>query len=232
MVFTKTGWMTIGLMLATCLAGGVALADEVRLNDAMVADYVQTGSYNRALLSQLALARDYLDLRLHLNELQPKSEQQPLAIVVAIDNTALADEPRLRKMFVHVPVQQEVLWQSDEPVIWAFRTFYDYVLSKGVAIFFVTERPEKDREITTHNLLREGYQNWRGLKMRPDRCRLSVVAEKVQARVEIERQGYAIVLNIGSKLTDLQGGHSAKVVLLPEPDTHRARSLDGLNTLM
>ena len=232
-MFTKKAWLVIGVLLTTLVGSSDALPPKSgHLTDAEVVQYIRTGDYNGSLLAQLALARDYLDMRIKLNELQPQSEQKKLAVVAAVDNTALAHEPRLRNIFVHVPMQEGELWQTDEPVIWAFRTFYDYVLSKNIAVFFVTARPEQSRAITEHNLSREGYQKWQGLWMRPAHCGLSIVDEKVRERTEIEQKGYAIVLNIGSKLSDLQGGHSAKVVLLPEPDTHRVRSLDGLNTLI
>jgi len=200
-----------------------------RLTDAQVASYIHTGQYNKDLVRELTLARDYLDLRVNLNSRQP--HQKKLAMTVAVDNTALAHEPRLKKLFVHLPMTGAELWETDEPVIWAFRAFYDYAKAKGVNVFFVTNRPESEREKTAHNLEREGYTNYQELVMRPMASNLSIVEEKMRERTAIEEEGYAVILNIGSKLSDVKGGHSSKVVLLPEPDTHRFRSRDGLNTL-
>lgn len=226
-----TSMVLIALLFLFPLVGSSQVGDTIngRLSDKGVADYVHTGDYNRALVDQLTLARDYLDLRIHLNERQTKPKQ--LAIVAAIDNTALAHEPRLRKLFVHPPMPYAQLWPTDEPVIWAFRAFYDYAVEKGVTVFFLTSRLESQRKNTQHNLDREGYVGWKQLLMRPTASTLPVAQEKTQARVAIEKQGYAIVLNISSKLDDLYGEHSGRVVLLPEPDTHRFRSLKGLNSL-
>ena len=200
-----------------------------RLSDQEIADYVHTGNYNKDLVRELTLARDYLELRVNLNDRQKNHKK--LALVAAVDNTALADEPRLKKLFVHIPQPGADLWQSDEPVIWAFKAFYDYALSKGVDVFFVTSRPESEREKTAHNLVREGYGGFKELQMRPIPSRRSIVEEKVAERAEIEKEGYSIILNIGSKLGDVQGKHSSKVVLLPKPDIHRFPSREGLNTL-
>jgi predicted secreted acid phosphatase len=200
-----------------------------RLSDTGVANYVHTGDYNRALVHQLTLARDYLDLRVNLNK--RRGVHKKLAIVAAIDNTALAHEPRLKKLFVHPPMRYIELWPSDEPVIWAFRAFYDYAVAQGIQVFFVTSRLESERENITHNLQREGYVGWQALMMRPTASTISVAEQKTRDREKIEKQGYSIVLNISSKLDDLQGEHSSKVVLLPEPDSHRFRSLKGLNRL-
>jgi predicted secreted acid phosphatase len=211
--------------------GGVFAAEKSsgRLSDQEVADYIHSGNYNKDLVRELTLARDYLDLRVNLND-RPNNHKK-LAMVVAVDNTALADEPRLKKLFVHIPQPGADLWQSDEPVIWALKAFYDYALSKGVDVFFVTSRPESEREKTAHNLVREGYAGFKGLQMRPIPSKRSVVDEKIAERTEIEKEGYSIILNIGSKLHDVEGEHSSRVVLLPKPDTHRFRTHEGLNTL-
>jgi predicted secreted acid phosphatase len=217
------------LLLSACGAGLAAKTERTRLSDQEVASYVHTGGYNRDLVQQLTRAKDYLDLRVNLNSWQ--KQRKELAMVVAVDNTALAHEPRLKKLFVHLPMTGAELWETDEPVIWAFRAFYDYAKSKGVNIFFVTSRPASQREQTAHNLEREGYTGWRGLYMHSMASQEEEVTEKVRERGDIEKQGYSIILNIGSRLNDVKGEHSSKIVLLPEPDTHAPRSLQGLNSL-
>lgn len=232
-MFKAKTWLSCLLAagLMTLLFGGGFATDakRVRLSDKEIADYVHTGAYNRDLLHELKLARDYLDLRVNLNK--RLHQHKKLAMVLSVDNTVLAHEPRLKKLFVHLPMPAAELWQTDEPVIWATRAFYDYALAQGVDIFFVTSRSESEREKTVHNLEREGYVGWKELVMHSTASKQSVETEKAHDREEIEKEGYSIILNIGSKMQDLKGDHSSKVVLLPEPDYHYNRNTQGLNTL-
>lgn len=232
--------MLLRQLLTNCVAVGLLIfhlfgtswaadPDSVPLSDKEIADYVHSGSYNRDLIHELALAKDYLDFRVNLNSRQKNHKK--LAMVVAVDNTALADEPRLKELFVHLPMTKPDLWKTDEPVIWAFRAFYDYAVSKGVDVFFVTSRPEAMRRQTAHNLEREGYAGWKGLYMHPEISEQDEVREKETKRGEIEKEGYSIILNVGSRMNDVKGGHSSKVVLLPQPDSHSPRRLQGFNTL-
>ena len=221
--------MLLGLLLSAVATASTVFMGTEHLTDEMEAAYIHTGNYNKDLVRQLTLARDYLDFRINLNN--QLGIPSKLAVVLGVNNTALADEARLKKLFIHPPGFNKYARKDDEPVIWAIRAFYDYVLSQNVSLFFLTSRSESHRNQSEHNLVREGYRDWTELLMRPENFDGDAVQFKTQTRVEIEQRGYNIVLNISSKVEDLQGGHSSKVVLLPLPDSHRYRDVTTLNTL-
>ncbi|CAI9119736.1 HAD family acid phosphatase [Brytella acorum] len=90
--------------------------------------------------------------------------------------------------------------------------------SLGVAVFFVTGRYEDERHATEANLRAAGYDNWRGLILRPVHSHTeSAMQYKAPARARIEAEGYRIIANIGDQPSDLDGGHAERTFLLPNP---------------
>ncbi len=88
----------------------------------------------------------------------------------------------------------------------------------GVAVVFITGRPESQREATERNLRAEGYEGWARLVMVPDGARFaSASAFKAPVRAGLEREGHTIVANLGDQPSDLEGGHAERAFLLPNP---------------
>jgi hypothetical protein len=93
-----------------------------------------------------------------------------------------------------------------------------------VAIFFVTGRYEDpfERLATEWNLRKVGYDNWRGLFMRPDSSRDDkfVSRYKTLSRIKIEAS-HTIVANVGDQLSDLvgdqNGDHAERCFKVPNP---------------
>jgi predicted secreted acid phosphatase len=105
-------------------------------------------------------------------------------------------------------------------VIAPTKQIFDLAKSKGIAVFFITGRPEAQRAPTEDNLKREGYDGWAGLTLKPPVApgqTLATVQYKSGARAAIEDQGYTIVANIGDQYSDLAGGHAARAFKLPNP---------------
>ncbi|MFJ4820283.1 HAD family acid phosphatase [Streptomyces sp. NPDC088801] len=125
------------------------------------------------------------------------------AIVLDIDNTALETD------FGFSYPQP-----ANKPVLEAAR----YAQERGVAVFFVTARPDIIASFTQYNLKQTGYQV-SGLYVRNFIDLFKNVAEyKTAQRVDIERKGYTIIANIGNSSTDLSGGHAEKTYKLPDYD--------------
>ncbi|MEU6348319.1 HAD family acid phosphatase [Streptomyces sp. NPDC047072] len=93
-----------------------------------------------------------------------------------------------------------------------------YAQEHGVALFFVTARPDIIASFTDYNLTYVGYQV-SGLYVRNfiDLFK-DVAAYKTAQRVDIENKGYTIIANIGNSTTDLSGGHAEKTYKLPDYD--------------
>ena len=76
---------------------------------------------------------------------------------------------------------------------------------RGVAGVFLTGRPEGWRTATEGNLRRAGYE-WTGLILKPDHLTTrSAVNFKAPERKKLVDQGYAIIVNIGDQMSDLDG---------------------------
>lgn len=93
-----------------------------------------------------------------------------------------------------------------------------YAQDHGVALFFVTARPDIIKPVTQYNLTHVCY-DVTGLYARNLIDLFKNVADyKTAKRVDIESKGYTIIANIGNSATDLSGGHAEKTYKLPDYD--------------
>ena len=90
--------------------------------------------------------------------------------------------------------------------------------AQGVAVFFITGRPEDERAATEKNLHAAGYDGWTGLVLKPLDSHVASAADyKAAERARIETLGYTILANVGDQPSDLAGGHALRTFLLPNP---------------
>jgi acid phosphatase len=87
----------------------------------------------------------------------------------------------------------------------------------GVAVFFITGRPERLREATERNLREQGYQ-WASVILQPEGAPFPSAADfKAPERRRIAEQGYTILLNLGDQESDLKGRYAERTFKLPNP---------------
>ncbi|MER7896339.1 HAD family acid phosphatase [Streptomyces sp. NPDC096046] len=157
---------------------------------------VDYGTWQKDCQAVMDQALPYLKQRIAATK--PGEKQ---AIVLDIDNTALETD------FGFSYPQP-----ANKPVLEAAR----YAQERGVALFFVTARPDIIASFTQYNLKQTGYQV-SGLYVRNFIDLFKNVADyKTAQRVDIERKGYTIIANIGNSATDLSGGHAEKTYKLPD----------------
>ncbi len=89
----------------------------------------------------------------------------------------------------------------------------------GVAVFFITGRPERERAITEQNLKAQGFDGWQQLTLRSAAMEgKSAEVYKSSVRAGIVAEGYTIVLNVGDQWSDLKGKPEAEFsVKYPNP---------------
>jgi hypothetical protein len=140
------------------------------------------------------------------------------AIVLDIDETSLSNYSAIvADAFTFGPNSQaEATNEIGKAITQTLRVFND-AKARGIAVFFVTGRPESQRAVTEDNLRREGFVGWQGLTLKPVGSTLTTVAYKSGARAAIEQQGFRIVANVGDQYSDLAGGHADRAFKIPNP---------------
>ena len=186
-----------------------------------VAEYVASGRYDADLAAVVAEAKTYLARRL-------AGPARP-AIVLDVDETALSNLPWLRAndygWIVGGPCDLArgpcgfVAWlemaraEPIKPVLELAR----FARERGIAVFFLTGRPERFRAATEANLKAAGYE-WTAVLLKPDvLATKSAVEFKAAARRKLVEQGYVIAVNVGDQMSDLDGGHAERTYKLPNP---------------
>ena len=182
------------------------------------ADCVGTnGCYWAELDAQSKRAAELLE-----NAAKSAPKQQKKALILDIDETSLSSYcEEVQEDFGYIPDRFEawIVSQAASIPISGTVALVNRAHSLGVAIFFITGRPESQREATERNLRSAGYANWKHLAMKQasDASR-STADYKSAERARIAADGYTLLLNMGDQWSDLQGQplalHSVK---LPNP---------------
>jgi acid phosphatase len=192
-------------------------------------DYRDYGEYDREIRDVTNAARDYLEAVASNN---PHKEK--LAAVFDIDETALSNWDAMTACgFCSYNAQQELFSKAHDPAysnehdpaIVPTLELFDLAKRLGITVFFITGRPESQRDLTEKNLSDAGYSDWKELRM----CnpKLDVECDKVppppaslikpRSRKRIEDEGYRIIVNIGDQASDLAGCCAERVFKLPNP---------------
>jgi len=161
----------------------------------------QTSGERRALSYQaFTLARMMLDRDLSMN----RRNRMRRAIIVDLDETIIDNTPNQARM-----VKDGAPYTADSFTAWANRAectaipgaleFLRYANSRGVRVFYITNRKQNEREGTARNLRSLGFPNVNDetLLIRPPDGRLS---KEPRRRVVSAR--YHVVLLMGDDLND------------------------------
>ena len=175
--------------------------------------YHDFGEYDREIREVANVARDYLEA-----VTKNSSKADKLAAVFDIDETALSNWDAMADCgFCAYSVQRKLYSNAHDPAIIPILELYNFAKKREIALFFVTGRPESQRELTAKNLNEVGYSGWVDLMMQPEGNKLPASAFKSRDRQTITDRGYRIVLNIGDQASDLAGCCAERVFKLPNP---------------
>jgi predicted secreted acid phosphatase len=175
--------------------------------------YHDYGEYDREIREVANSARDYLNV-----VVDTAHKTDKLAAVFDIDETSLSNWDAMSDCgFCSYAVQVRLYSNEHDPAIIPVLELYKFAKAKGVEVFFVTGRPESQRDLTIKNLNEVGFTDWKELKMQPDGNKIPASVFKSRDRQAISSQGYRIVLNIGDQASDLAGCCAERVFKLPNP---------------
>ena len=186
-----------------------------------VSAYVDSGRYEAEVAAVVDQARAFLESRARRGG--------KLAIVLDVDETALSNLPSLRAndwgFVVSGPCELPrgpcglgawIAMARSEPIR-PVLALARLARERGVAVFFLTGRPERLRAATERNLQAVGYE-WTGVLLKPDALNTqSAVEFKAPERKKLVDEGYTIIVNMGDQMSDLEGGFAERTYKLPNP---------------
>ncbi len=152
------------------------------------------------------------------------------ALVLDVDETSLANDwPRLLRVETDAVAGDQysyydaAAWnrwveEARAPALDATLEVYRLARKLRWEVFFITGRPEAQRDATERNLVRAGFDGWAGVFLR-GQAALNVDASvyKSAARASLSQEGYRVVVNVGDQASDLSGGNGDHVFKLPNP---------------
>jgi len=180
-------------------------------------DCTEADCYMPQMERQVDLAIKYMK-----HDVAAAKPGEKLAIVFDIDETVLSNwSTEVHDDFAYVPADWNLcvqLW-CGRAILPTLRLFKEAEKDK-VAVFFITGRPETQRNDTATNLRAEGFDQWVGLYLRPVNHPASQAVDEYKSgdRADILGKGYRIVVNVGDQMSDLTHAPLAEhSVKLPNP---------------
>lgn len=189
--------------------------------------YTQKAAEFRALAYQaFNIARWQLDADLDKKNVKklPKAEQKkPRAVMVDIDETMLDNSPAQAYQITHhlgFNLKDWYAWgeMRKAKAIPGAVDFVNYATSKGVKVFFVSNRDEVQRQATIDNLKGVGFQD-----VTNENLLLRASESSKEARRELILQKHRIVLQIGDNLDDHSNVFEKKSIADRFAETDKAR---------
>lgn len=191
--------------------------------------YQQTAAEYRALTYQaFNWARIVLDGDDKAKKKLPKIERKkPRAVVVDIDETVLDNSPAQAHLVrTRLPFDQKSWYAWGEmrkaKAVPGAVDFLNYAVSKGVKVFFVSNRDEVQKEATVANLKSVGFQDVSG-----ENVVLRATESSKEARRKAIEQTYRIVILMGDNLDDLSNVFERKSIMDRFAETDKLRSMFG-----
>ncbi|HEY2466401.1 MAG TPA: HAD family acid phosphatase [Terracidiphilus sp.] len=146
---------------------------------------------------------------------------EKLALVLDIDETTLSNWAEMDDANFEYNSREFNAWieSAQAPAIPGTLQLYNEARKLGVAVFFLTGRPESQRAATEANLRLRGFGEWQQLIMRnAEQKDETALVFKSGERRKIIAAGFRVVLNVGDQWSDLRGAPEAEYsVKYPDP---------------
>jgi len=139
-------------------------------------------------------------------------------VVFDVDETALDNYGLAEKMGFGYVYEMNKKWNAElkAPAIEQVKTLYDFLLSKGTKIIFLTGRNFKEYEATYQNLKNAGYTKFDTLITQiGDETKMKTKDFKSGKRVWLTKHGYDIVGTVGDQWSDLEGEYHGIQIKIP-----------------
>lgn len=200
------------VMIAVCCGTSIGAEDDYtvkELNEQLVMATVwyQTAAEMRAISYQaFAMARVVFDM-----DLAKGKSAKSRAVIVDVDETVLDNSPYeaglIGKDFGYPTGWQEWIAEAKAWPLPGAASFLNYVNSRGGAVFYISNRKERDREGTMKNLKDLGFP-----QVTNSHVLLRDKNSDKEPRRQMVRNDYHIVLLMGDNLNDFESVFAGKGV--------------------
>ena len=174
-----------------------------------VKEYYETGKFDEELDNVIREAKDKFS----------KIEFTENSVVIFdVDETVLDNYELAESMGFGYVYEMNKKWNKElkAPAIPQVKELYEYLLTKGAKIIFLTGRNIPEYEVTYKNLKKEGFAVFDTLiTQREHEYKLSATEFKSSKRVELIEIGYEIIGTVGDQWSDLEGPHHGIQVKIP-----------------
>ncbi len=139
-------------------------------------------------------------------------------VIFDVDETALNNFELAEKMGFGYVYELNKKWNAEmkTPAIPQVKELYDYLLTKGVKIIFLTGRNFPEYEVTYENLKQAGYTQFDTLITQiGDERKMKALEFKSSKRIWLTEQGYKIIGTVGDQWSDLEGEYHGIQVKIP-----------------
>ncbi|MEO8110598.1 MAG: 5'-nucleotidase, lipoprotein e(P4) family [Ginsengibacter sp.] len=154
-------------MFASCtIAPRISVSNEIPVKSSVGIDgkifataYMQRAAEYRALCFQA-----YNIAHLRVNEIANKDYPRPKALITDIDETVLDNSPYEAHQTLQGKDYELASWaewtaMANADTVPGALSFLKYASSKGIEVFYVTNRGEKERDVTLKNLQKFNFPN-------------------------------------------------------------------------
>jgi hypothetical protein len=210
-------WLAPGalaLAMAVALGGCASSPREPRNLSALKADlreYYRSGAYLADIAAVCREAEGWISRR--------AAAGGRLAVVVDLDESLWSNWSYFEAQdFGYVP-EAWARWveEARAPALAPVADLVRTLPARGVAVVFLTARPERERAATLRNLRGIGLAEGARLVCQPDGDRRANAAFKTAVRAELQTEGWVLIANLGDQESDLAGGGAERSFKLPNP---------------
>lgn len=175
-----------------------------------VKDYYESGGFDRELNEVIKSAKN------NFKNIEVKDNS---VVIFDVDETVLNNYEASVKMgfgYVYEIVNEWEL-SAKAPAIPQVKSFYDYLISRGFKIVFLTSRKNTEYDATYKNLITQGYTKFDTLITRNENeYKMESIDFKSTKRAWLTENGYGIVGTVGDQWSDLEGPHHGIQVKIPD----------------
>ena len=174
-----------------------------------VKEYYESGKFDKELDEVINEAKN------EFNQMDIKNNS---VVIFDVDETALDNYGLAEQMGFGYVYEMNKKWNAEmkAPAIPPVKELYDFLLSKGAKIIFLTGRNFPEYEVTYQNLKSTGYSVFDTLITQiGDEKKMKAKDFKSSKRIWLTEQGYEIIGTIGDQWSDLEGLYHGIQVKIP-----------------